>query len=89
MLKMHCVCVWNAIYATIIVLPNVNTVFHIPLFQLMDYQIQGLNFSWYLIAVIVFIVHSLDEEILINQKDVPDVIIGDVVEIYHIEDEER
>lgn len=40
-------------------------------------------------AVIVFIVHSLDEEILINQKDVPDVIIGDVVEIYHIEDEER
>lgn len=37
MLKMHCVCVWNTIYATIIVLPNVNTVFHIPLFQLMDY----------------------------------------------------
>lgn len=43
----------------------------------------------FLIAVIVFIVNSLDEEILINQKDVPDVIIGDVVEIYHIEDEER
>lgn len=42
-----------------------------------------------MIALIVFIVHSLDEEILINQKDVPDVIIGDVVEIYHIEDEER
>lgn len=42
-----------------------------------------------MIAVIVFIVHSLDEEILINQKDVPDVIIGDVVEIYHFEDEER
>lgn len=42
-----------------------------------------------MIAVIVFIVHSLDEEILINQKDVPDVIIGDIVEIYHIEDEER
>nr|XP_011413842.2 GATOR complex protein DEPDC5 isoform X3 [Crassostrea gigas] len=31
---------------------------------------------------------NLNEEILINQKDVPDVIIGDVVEIYHIEDEE-
>lgn len=40
-------------------------------------------------VIIVFIVHFLDEEILINQKDVPDVIIGDVVEIYHIEDEER
>ena len=32
---------------------------------------------------------TLDEEVLINQKDVPDVTVGDVVEIYHIEDEER
>nr|XP_022339565.1 GATOR complex protein DEPDC5-like isoform X4 [Crassostrea virginica] len=31
---------------------------------------------------------NLNEEVLINQKDVPDVTVGDVVEIYHIEDEE-
>ncbi|XP_062606005.1 GATOR1 complex protein DEPDC5-like isoform X1 [Saccostrea cucullata] len=31
---------------------------------------------------------NINEEILINQKDVPDVAIGDVVEIYHPEDEE-
>ncbi|XP_056008596.1 GATOR complex protein DEPDC5-like isoform X2 [Ostrea edulis] len=31
---------------------------------------------------------NLNEEILINQKDVSDVVVGDVVEIYHIEDEE-
>jgi hypothetical protein len=38
-----------------------------------------------LIACLVIV----DEEILINQKDVPDLVVGDVVEIYHIEDVER